>query len=197
VLAAALSLAGGASTAFAGWTPRPTAATRAQLAAANAYCTANVPTPGLPVVLTDARGPFTFEVSSNGATDDFCTTGPSFKNTSQWTSSPPVHVAAGALFLWADHTTADAGSAYTFMIAQAGTSVAAANVTLDDGSVVTATVENGWAVAWWPGAHHLASAQLSTASGTRTQTFLKYPCAVDDCHGGPHGGAPGGGPGGG
>ena len=66
-----------------------------------------------------------------------------------------------------------------------------------DPAHVAATVQNGWAVAWWPGAHHLASAQLTTPSGTRTQTFPLYPCDVHNCHGGPHGGAPSGGPGGG
>ena len=76
--------------------------------------------------------------------------------------------------------------------------VTAATLTLDNGAEVTATVENGWAVAWWPGAHHLASAQLTTPSGPQTQTFLSYPCDVHNCNGGgPHGGAPGGGPSGG
>jgi hypothetical protein len=84
------------------------------------------------------------------------------------------------------------------MIAQAANDVRAADISLDDGTVVTATVQNGWAIAWWPGAHHVASAQLTTPSGTRTQTFSKYPRDVHSCDGGgPHGGAPGGGPGGG
>jgi hypothetical protein len=75
--------------------------------------------------------------------------------------------------------------------------VSAANLTLGDGSMVTATVDNGWVVAWWPGTAHLASAQLTTPSGTQTQTF-NYPCDVYKCNGGgPHGGAAGGGPGGG
>jgi hypothetical protein len=75
--------------------------------------------------------------------------------------------------------------------------VSAATLALDDGSQVTATVENGWAVAWWPGAGHVAAAQLTTPSGTQTQTF-DYPCDVHRCNGaGPHGGKPDGGPGGG
>ena len=84
------------------------------------------------------------------------------------------------------------------MIARVANDVTAANITLDNGSEVTATVENGWAVAWWPGAHHLRSARLTTPSGTHAQTFPPYPCDVHNCNGGgPHGGAPGGGPGGG
>jgi len=197
VLALVLSLAGGASNAFAGWTPQPTKPTPAQLAAAEAYCAANVPWPGLPLQVTDARGPFTVQVYSNGASDDFCTVGTSFRNASGWTSSPPVTPPAGRLFLWTDHTATADGQPYGAMIAQAGDGVSAANLTLDDGSVVTATVQNGWVLGWWPGTAHVASAQLTTPSGTQTQTFAKFPCDVDNCTGGPHGGAPGGGPGGG
>ena len=42
---AVLSLAGGASTAFAGWSAQPTTASPAQLQAANSYCSANIPNP--------------------------------------------------------------------------------------------------------------------------------------------------------
>jgi hypothetical protein len=111
-------------------------------------------------------------VYSDGATNDFCTLGPSFRNGSGWTSSPPVTVPAGKLFLWAEHTSTDSGQAYTHVIAQAAGDVTAAVLTLDDGSQITATVENGWAVAWWPGSHQLTSAQMTTSSGTQTQTFL-------------------------
>jgi len=196
-LAAVLSLAGGAGSAYAGWTARPTTPTRAQLAAAETYCADNVPFPGLPLKLTDTRGPFTFEVYSDDNSNDFCTTGPSFRNASGWRTSPPVTVPAGKLYLWAEHTTTDSGSAYGFVIARAGDDVSAATLTLDDGTRVTTTVQNGWAVAWWPGSHQLTSAQLTTASGTETQMFPASPCGLHNCSGGPHGGAPGGGPGGG
>ena len=196
-LAAVLSLAGGAGSAYAGWTARPTTPTRAQLAAAETYCADNMPFPGLPLKLTDTRGPFTFEVYSDDNSNDFCTTGPSFRNASGWRTSPPVTVPAGKLYLWAEHTRTDSGSAYGFVIARAGDDVSAATLTLDDGTRVTATVQNGWAVAWWPGSHQLTSAQLTTASGTETQMFPASPCGLHNCSGGPHGGAPGGGPGGG
>jgi hypothetical protein len=197
-LAAALLLAGGAGNAFAGWTPRPTAPTPKQLAAAEAYCAESVPTPGLPLKLVDARGPFTFLVYSNDSSNDFCTTGPAFTNASGWSTSPPVTVPAGKLYLWVEHTTTDSGQAFTSLIAQAGDAVRAANLTLEDGTEVTATVRNGWAVAWWPGSDQVTRAELTTPSGTQTQTFPLSPCGLHNCAaGGPHGGAPGGGPGGG
>ena len=194
---AALSLTGGASNAFAGWTPTPTASTPAQRAAAKAYCTRNIPMPGLALKLIDERGPFTILVYSSGGANDFCTVGPSFRNASGGTSSPPVHPSAGTLFLWTDHTSTADGQSYGTMIARAGPDVRAVKLRLEDGTLVTATVEHGWVAAWWPGAHHVAAAQLTTPAGTRTQTFRNYPCDVTDCRGGPHGGAPGGGPGGG
>jgi hypothetical protein len=198
VLAAVLSLAGGASNAFAGWTPQPTTPTPAQLAATEAYCAKNVPFPGLPLKLVDARGPFTIIVYSDGSSNDFCTAGPSFRDASGWRTSPAVTVPPGRLFLWDDHVASVEGEPYGTMITRAADDVAAANIRLDNGTEVAATVQNGWAVAWWPGAHHLASAQLTTPSDTQMQTFLPYPCDVHNCKGGgPHGGAPGGGPGGG
>lgn len=194
---AALSLTGGASNAFAGWTPTPTAPAKAQLATAMAYCDRNIPMPGLPLRLADARGPFTILVYSRGGASDFCTVGPSIHNASGWTSSPPVRPAAGRLFLWTDHTFITDGQSYGTMIANVGRAVRAVTVRLEDGLDVTATVERGWAVAWWPGAHHVAAAQLTTATGPRTQTFANYPCDVKNCSGGPHGGGPDGGLGGG
>jgi len=194
-VAAALMLTGGAGNAFAGWTPQPTTPAPAQLAAAEAYCAANMGFPNLPLKLVDARGPFTFIVYSDDTSNDFCTTGPSFQNSSGWQTSSPLTVPSGRLFLWSEHTTTDSGPAYTFVIARAADDVSAADLTLDDGTDVSATVSNGWAVAWWPGTSLITSAQLTTAAGTQTQTF--GPCAVHSCSGGPHGGGPGGSPGGG
>jgi hypothetical protein len=198
VVAAVLSLTGEASNAFAGWTAQPTAPTARQLAAAKAYCDANMGFPGLPLKLVDGRGPFTFMIYSDGGSNDFCTVGPGFRNASGWSTSPPVKVPSGRLFLWDDHVASLEGEPYGTMIASVADDVTAVRVTLDNGSNVTATVQNGFAVAWWPGAHHLGSAQLTTPAGTETQTFRPYPCDVHNCDGGgPHGAAPGGGPGGG
>jgi hypothetical protein len=198
LLAAVLSLAGGANNAFAGWTPQPTAPTPRQLAAAEVYCAKHQASPRLPLKLIDARGPFTVMIYADGTSNDFCTIGPSFRNTSGWRTSPPVTVPSKRMFLWVDHVATVDGQPYGTMIAQVADDVSAANVTLDDGTDVTATVQNGWALAWWPGAHHLASGRLTTPTGVRTQIFPRYPCDVHNCNGGgPHGGALGARPGGG
>jgi hypothetical protein len=192
-LAAVLSLGGGASSAFAGWTARPATPNPAQLAAAEAYCHKNVPYQGVPLKLAERRGPFTFLIYSNDSENDFCTTGPSFRNASGWRVSPPATGPAGRLHLWAEHTATAGRHAYTLLIARAGADVSAARLTVQGGTEVTATVRNGWAVAWWPGSGYVTRAQLTTPSGTRTQTFPVGPCATHKCPGGPHGGGPGGG----
>jgi hypothetical protein len=193
-----LTLAGGTSAAFAGWSAQPTKPSVAQVQGANRYCSANIPDPHTTTQqLLDSRGPYTIIVYAGPAgstqTYNFCTVGPSFENASGWTSYPPVAPAAGRLFLWTDHTSTDDGQSYGTMIASVGAGVTGANLTLTDGTVVTATVQNGYAAAWWPGSAHLASAQLATPSGTQTQSFA-YPCDVHDCSGGSHGGPLGGGP---
>jgi hypothetical protein len=198
---AVLSLAGGASTAFAGWSAQPTTASPAQLQAAQSYCNANIPDPKTTTQqAVDNRGPYTVIAYSGPATAtqtyDFCTYGPGLDNASGWTSSPPVTVAPSQLFLWSDHTGTDNGQDYGTMFAAAGAGVTGALLTLTDGSQVTATVQNGWVIAWWPGDGHVASAQLTTPSGTSTQNF-SYPCDVHKCGGGSHGGSLDGGPAGG
>ena len=193
---AVLSVSGGASTAFAGWTAHPGTPTAAQLAAANSYCTSNMGFPGLPLQLSEQRGPFTAEIFSNASENDFCMVGPAFENSSGFETSSPVQVPSGQLHFWAAHTFANGGQPYGTAIAQAADDVSAVVLTLDDGTQVTATLQNGWVVAWWPGSQELASAQLTTPSGTQTQTFSR--CDVYNCDGGgAHGGARGGGPGGG
>jgi hypothetical protein len=79
------------------------------------------------------------------------------------------------------------------VIARAGDGVSAATLTLGDGTTVAATVQNGWAVAWWPGSHQLTGAAGDPA-GTQTQAFSLSACGVHKRNGGgPHGGGPGGG----
>jgi hypothetical protein len=199
-VAAVLTLAGGTTTAFAGWSAQPTAPSAGQLQTAVTACGGSAA--GLTQQLVDTRGPYTIMVYAGPAgstqTYRFCTDGPYFESASAWTTSPPVTAPAGQLYLWSDNTAGDTQHPYGAMVAQAGAGVTAANLTLTDGAVVTATVQNGWVVAWWPGDTHVASAQLTTPSGTQTQTFATYPCDLRNCSGGGgHGGAAGGGPGGG
>jgi hypothetical protein len=183
-----LALTGGATNAFAGWKPKPTTPSAAQLAAAMVDCAKQLPFAGLPLKLTDTRGPFTFQVYANDKTNDTCISGPSFTSVSGMSASAPVSVPADRLDISAEHTTTRAGQAYGFAIGRAGSGVSAATFVLDDGTDVTGTIQNGWVVAWWPGAHGLKSAQLTTPSGVQTQAINEQsPCGAHLCTGGPHG----------
>ena len=82
-------------------------------------------------------------------------------------TAPP----AGQILPSFQEHTARAGDAYSFVEGRAGAGVTAAALVLSDGSKVQATIQNGWLVAWWPGSAQLVSAQVTTATGTSTQTF--------------------------
>ena len=68
---------------------------------------------GLPLQLSEERGPFTAEIFANSTQNDFCLVGPSFSNSSGFETSSPVQVPAGQLFLWGDHTFDDLPSGST------------------------------------------------------------------------------------
>jgi hypothetical protein len=182
----AIGVLGGASPAFAGWSPTPTAPSPGQLAKAIGSCRSRAPFGGLPLRLTDTRGPFTFMVYATDQTSDICITGPSFTSVSGWESSRPQTVPPGHVDLSTDHTTDRGGAVYSFADGRVADDVSAATLALDDGSHVQATVQNGWFVAWWPSSHQVLSAALTTPGGRHTQRFraLSSPCDPKLCTGG-------------
>ncbi|HXW35926.1 MAG TPA: hypothetical protein VEJ87_15230 [Acidimicrobiales bacterium] len=87
--------------------------------------------------------------------------------------TPQVTNAAVRLFSGGDveqllvsHLSQSANGTYTLVEGRLEPSVTAVTLVLSDGQQVTATVGNGWAVAWWPGNQDVASAQTTSASGT-------------------------------
>jgi hypothetical protein len=172
VLAVILSLGAGASNAFAGWTARPTLPAPGQINAARASCEASQsPIAGLPLKLSDTRGPFTFSIYADSNASATCIEGPSFTAVSGSMSSYPVTVPDGHLLLANSHASERAGEAYSLAEGRTGADVTGVTLTLDDGTNVQATVGNGWFVAWWPSSHVVKSAEIATSTGTRTQTF--------------------------
>jgi hypothetical protein len=186
-LAVVISLGAGASTAFAGWTAKPTKAAPGQLAAASAACQqSRSSVAGLPLALADTRGPFTFAVYANSESTASCIKGPSFVSLSESQASSPVVVPADRVLLSSAHRSERGGHAFGFVYGRTGTGVSAVALVLDDGTKVQATVANGWFVAWWPGGQQLKSADLTTAGGVSTQTFnLPTGCNTNkDCSNG-------------
>jgi hypothetical protein len=188
-LAAIISLGAGTSSAFAGWTAKPTKAAPGQLAAASAACQhSQSAVAGLPLALADTRGPFTFAVYANSESTAACIEGPSFVSLSESQASRAVSVPAGGVVLSSVHRSERGGHAFGFAYGRTGTGVKAVTLILDDGTKVQATVDNGWFVAWWPSTAQLKATQLTTAAGPSTQTFnLPNGCNTNkDC---PNGGA--------
>jgi hypothetical protein len=184
---ALVSLGAGASNAFAGWTPAPTLPSPAQLAAARVDCKARSPIARLPLKLVDARGPFTFSVYADSNSSATCISGPSFTAVSGSMSSAPANVPAGRVLLSSSHLTNRDGQAYSFAVGHTGAGVSAVMLVLDAGTKVRATVANEWFVAWWPSAHEVKAADITTPAGVKTQTFdLRHesPCGAKLCTGG-------------
>jgi hypothetical protein len=170
-VAIVISLSAGASNAFAGWSPKPTAPAPDQLAAASADCQTQSPVAGLPLKLADTRGPFTFSVYADSNSSATCIKGPTFTSVSNSTTSSPIDVPSGHILLSGSHASESGGSSYSFADGRTGDSVSAVTLVLADGTSVQATVANGWFVAWWPGVQDVKSADITTPSGTSSQTF--------------------------
>jgi len=181
-LAVVVSLTAGASSAFAGWTPKPTPPAPGQLATAQASCEGGQsPISGLPLKLADTRGPFTFSVYANDTSSATCIKGPSFVSVSGSMASTAVNPPADQIMLSSEHQT-NHGQGFSFAEGRTGAGVSGVTLTLDDGTNVQATVGGGWFVAWWPGDREIKSADLATSTGAVTQTFNlspEIPCRTD------------------
>jgi hypothetical protein len=169
------SLGTGAAPAFAGWTAKPTAPLPGQLANANTDCRANSPIPGLPLKLSDTRGPYTFSVYANDTSSATCITGPSVTSVSGSVASAAQVVPSGQISLSSSHRTDRGGNPFSFAEGRTGDGVSAVTLILDDGTSIDATVANGWFVAWWPSLHQVSSAEITTPTGANTQTFPRLP----------------------
>jgi hypothetical protein len=164
---AVILLGSSAAPAFAGWTPSPTAPLPGQLAAAQQHCSRGSGTP----VLTDTRGPYTASIYADGST---CLHGNGIVSAGgggNATSSIP----AGTVELNGAGESDSDGHALTMVDGPIGAGVTGVAITRSDGSSVQATVKNGWYLAWWPGTERAVTAQVASASGTRTQTFPAGP----------------------
>lgn len=162
---AVVLLASSAAPAFAGWTARPTAPLRGQLAAANQACGAGTP------VLTDTRGPFTAAIYANGST---CVDGNGIEIRSDNGGGEPS-LAPGTIELNGLGQSDSDGHALTMVDGQVGAGVTSVTVARSDGSSVQATVANGWYLAWWPGSERAVTASVATTGGTSTQAFPAGP----------------------
>lgn len=162
----------GVSYAFGGWSPTPTHPTAAEMFSGSDGCVASptsIQDDGPPTAsVVDTRGPFTlsyFVTTTSGFASMACVTGPAFAHPwvvgARGVAAPSV--AAGAVDLNPALSGSVDGQAYTVVSGEVGAGVTGVTIALSDGTSVVATVGDGLAVAWWPGAATVASTQASTS----------------------------------
>jgi hypothetical protein len=126
-------------------------------------------------ILTDTRGPYTIVLLANTGGSAKCLTGPGFPGpaigvSEQSTASPPPALPSGQIGqLSYGFSRAIDEQPYMDTSGRVGSGVSAVTFVLGDGSHVTASVENGWFLAWWPGTQTTVAAEVSTSEGTHTQ----------------------------
>jgi len=217
IVIAAVTLSG-STPAFAGWTASPSSATTADTTSAAAACSSQLASlPGGPgsvtwsPTATDVRGPYVLEELASGSLSATCLTGPTLTSVSLGsgdgaasstgtpgggdpggTSSTTNYDPGDALTeLTLTSLNTQGGVPFDTLEGTVASGVTAVSLVLSDGESVEATVSGGLVLAWWPSGDKPVSAQVSTASGTTTQslgTFGPGPGAI--VHGNRASGAP-------
>lgn len=182
-LIAVFSLGSGAATAFAGWTPHPASTLPAGVDAETFACNSHLGTP----VLTDVRGPYVAQIFADNAvclyttsktvtSASYYTRGESLPSSTEAAPSEVSFIEAGSEY--------SATNQLVLGYGHVGAGVTSVSLQLTDGTTVQATVADGWYLAWWPGTATEKSAQINTASGTKTVTAPAAsppPCPGQGC----------------
>lgn len=167
---AAVELTGGAAPAFAGWKATPTAPAPGQLAQAQQVC-AGLGTP----VLTDTRGPYTVSIYVGAGARHVCLTGNGISMESSGAGTSGSSIGTGQVELGEHGLQDSSGNALVIVDGEVGSGVTAVTIDRVDGSSVQASVTDGWYLAWWPGNVVAAGVEVTTASGTSTESFPARP----------------------
>ena len=154
---------GGDGALAASWTPIPAKATATETDAAVQRCY----TAPARVLLAEQRGEVTAILLAYGTQREACIVGTMNKDLppdeSLWTTASPDPD-------FGSRVTAMQGVPENFVAGQVAPDVATATVTLSNGSVVTATVADGWAFAWWPSGATTKSVTEYAANGSVVMT---------------------------
>lgn len=161
-----------ASTAFAGWTAKPTKPRKGQIQAAQTGCNQ----PDQPT-LADTRGPYAVLLyNTPGQPIYACSAFPTASgmqfigsSTNQQTFGNSL--AANTIAVAAHRMRIDATdrSVYQRVYGYVGGDVTSVTLAVNDGTHVEATTENGLFEAWWPGTQGVQTATIVTTTGTYTQ----------------------------
>jgi hypothetical protein len=172
--------------ALAAWTAQPTPANRAQVSAAEDYCSASFaqagasqpaavqkfppPQAGGPwrPMLVDTRADLTLTLYSDGTHWVSCLEGPSFLSINSIDAPGEPSVTDSSASLDKVSIRQVSGAVYTVAVGRIGSAVTGVGLRRSDGSVVTATVGNGRFIAWWPQGDGVTALSVNTNTGTQS-----------------------------
>jgi len=172
---------GSAQSAFAGWSAHPTKPAVGQLTSTDTSCSAalaqvlpsisqGADLGSLVAEVSDVRGPYTVTVFGDGSDSGaLCFSATDGNAAVQWITWSSAPVGTGAIAVDRTSVSSDGGQSYTLVEGRTGDGVTGVDLTLENGSQVTASVDHGFFVAWWPGSLSSATAVVSTASGISIQ----------------------------
>jgi hypothetical protein len=195
IVAAAVTLSG-ATPAFAGWTASPSS-TGGSASSTTACANQLKSMPGGPGTVTwtptatDVRGPYVLEALASGSITATCLTGPSVTSVSFGSSGGSLSssgtssgVDPGGTSSTTNYASGDGiteltlssldshnGAPFDTLEGSVSPGVTAVSLALSDGQSVQATVSGGLVLAWWPNGSTPVTAQVTTASGTTTQSL--------------------------
>jgi hypothetical protein len=141
-----------------------------------------IPAGGWRTVLTDTRGPYTviLFVADHGSAELSCFSGrrPTSGGLggSYGTHTPPP-VPAGHVTIVSSGsrtTPTDEGSRhFSELVGRTGPGVTGVTLRLRDGARVTASVANGWFLAWWPGPQGGSGIEVTSSTGTTVRPMSR------------------------
>jgi hypothetical protein len=126
-------------------------------------------------VVVDTRGPYTmilFE-AAHGAAELSCFSGRDPKRPSlggSFGAHSPPRVPAGHVSLMSSGSTTtppnEGSQHFSQLVGRTGRGVTGVTLRLRDGTRVTASLANGWFLAWWPGTQRGSATEVRTSTGT-------------------------------
>jgi hypothetical protein len=128
---------------------------------------------GWRAVAVDTRGPYTMILftAAHGAAELSCFSGrqPGSLGGS-FATHPPPPVPAGRVTIVSSGSTStppgEGSHHFSQVVGRTGPGVTGVTLTLRNGTRVTATLANGWFLAWWPGTQRGIATHVTTAKGT-------------------------------
>ena len=128
---------------------------------------------GWHAVVVDTRGPYTMILftAAHGAAELSCFSGRQLASLGgSFATHPPAPVPAGRVSIVSSGSTttppAEGSQHFSQVVGRTGPGVSGVTLTLRNGTRVTASLANGWFLAWWPGTQRGTATDVTTSTAT-------------------------------